>query len=132
MTYQYIDHTADLCLVCEEDTIENIYRSNLEGMYAYLGPIGTKSVVCKKFDLKKGNQDELLVEFLNELIFWIDTKYLYFNQMKFEILTKNHLIIQLQGTEVLRWQRHIKAATYHQFNLSLENGRYISTITFDI
>ena len=82
------------------------------------------------------DRDSLLVEWLNELIYFFDAKHILFNRFDIESLTHNELKATChgEGFDPLKHKikRGVKAATYHMLKLDKNSDGYKAQIILDI
>jgi SHS2 domain-containing protein len=81
-------------------------------------------------------RDTLLVEWLNELIYFFDAKHILFNRFDIQSLTQNELKATCHGEGFdpmkHKIKRGVKAATYHMLRLDKNNDGYKAQIILDI
>jgi SHS2 domain-containing protein len=82
------------------------------------------------------DRDSLLVEWLNELIYFFDAKHILFNRFDIQTLTQNELKATCYGEDFDPMKHKIKigikAATYHMLRLDKNNDGYKAQIILDI
>ena len=104
--------------------------------------INLKSVEPKieeHIDLTADDPKQLLVDFLEELIFLKDTKYLVFSKIKVSVKEQEEhvtLTATLKG-ERINPKKHelgndIKAITYHQLKLEKQKDHWMAQVLVDI
>ena len=91
-----------------------------------------------EFELENEKPDNLLYDFLSEILFLKDSKYMVFRQSEVSV-SKNkvyHLKAVLKGDainqEKQKLENDIKAVTMHMFELKQENGRWKAVVVVDI
>lgn len=90
------------------------------------------------FELEHENLDNLLYDFLSEILYLKDSKYMVFRKVKVEIKegVKNRLKAILKGDTINSEKQHlendIKAVTMHMFELKKEKNGYKATVVVDI
>ncbi|MDO8556089.1 MAG: archease [Nanoarchaeota archaeon] len=92
----------------------------------------------KKITLKNKAVDDLLFDFLNEIIFLKDTAYMVFHTVKVTVKEKNGYTLQatLIG-EAIQPEKHdlgndVKATTMHQFEVKKMKTKWKARIVVDI
>ena len=100
-----------------------------------------KTVESKqKIEFKLDNEkiDNLLYDFLSEILFLKDSKYMVFKNVKVEIKENKHFELKavLEGDtinpEKLQLENDIKAVTMHMFELKKVKDGYKATVVVDI
>lgn len=137
-TYSLLDHTADIGIKVYGKTYENLFRNAAVGMFAVMGKLPRKvkkrSAQQLSLSLKANNIDELLHDWLSELLSLSDARGLIFDQFKIKQVNENSLsaIIGGMNRDEFNFERDIKAVTYHNLNVQKKTGQYYAEIIFDV
>ncbi len=75
--------------------------------------------------------ETLLVGFLSELLYRLESDRLAFDQIQLQFSTQS-LDVHLEGAKVISQKKEIKAVTYHNLEIRQVNGSYEATIVFDV
>jgi len=136
-SYQLAGHTADVRLKIEGKTQEKLFMSALDGMDEII-----KRGFCKDLDkpqlrqvisIKSSDLTNLLIDFLSEILTLSHENKAVFCKVKFLRLAKTFLHAEILGTKVDRFDRDIKAVTYHEAEVKKnESGKLQAMIVFDI
>jgi SHS2 domain-containing protein len=136
-TFEIIDHTADVGIVAYGIDIEELFRNAALGLFSLITE--PESVQEKShFNLRvcSDERDSLLIEWLNELIYFFDAKHILFNRFDIDRLTENELKATChgEGFDPIRHKikRGVKAATYHMLRIDKNNDGYQAHIILDI
>lgn len=134
--FEIIDHTADVGIVAYGTDVKELFRNAALGLFSLVTDTRQIEESLRR-DLKIASTDHvgLLVEWLNELIYLLDTEHILFNRFVIEQLTNDHLEATCYGEKVDP-RRHeirlgIKAATYHMLRISKNDG-YKARVIFDV
>ena len=133
--YELIDHTADVCIKAYGKTISEAFEHAAVGMFdiitdnSKIGSVGQYDIQLDAPDL-----EQLLVDWLSELLFLNSAKNLVFSSFKVAIDEK-HLSAQVFGEEY-DTSKHkmgveIKAVTYHMLEVKNKKPFYVQVL-FDI
>lgn len=136
MNYRVIDISGDVGIRAEGDNLEACFTSAAIGLYSLitdLDQLELKEEIA--IDIIEESPEDLLVSFLNELIFQFDT-YGFIGKSLSLSIKKNHLHAKVKG-ERFNPEKHdrkllLKAATYHNLVLKREDSVWIAEIVFDI
>jgi len=136
-TYELIDHTADVGLKAYGKNLSEAFQNAAKGMFdiitdsSEIEPVGQYDIQLEAADL-----EQLLVDFLSELLFLNSAQNLVFGFFKVELdENKNSLSARVFG-EKFNISKHkigaeIKAVTYHM--LEVKNKKpYHAQVLFDI
>lgn len=133
--YELIEHTADIGLKAHGATISEAFEHAAIGMFdiitdcSKIGSVGQYDIQLDAPDL-----EQLLVDWLSELLFLNSAKNLVFSSFKVNI-EGNHLSAQVFGEEYdtseHKMGSEIKAVTYHMLEVGNKEPFYVQVL-FDI
>ena len=134
--YKIIEHTADVGIEAHGATLEEAFEEAAKGMFAIITD-GSKieSKVERKVEIPfEGDEEILLVDWLNELLYIYDVEGLVFG--KFNVKINDKLIGYAYGEKYDR-QKHgygveIKAVTYHMLEIKRNKKGVTIKVLFDI
>jgi SHS2 domain-containing protein len=135
--FEIIDHTADIGIIAYGTDVEELFSNAALALFSLITELESiEDRLHFKLRVSNKDRDSLLVEWLNELIYFFDAKHLLFNRFGIESLTNNELKAICYG-EVFDPMRHkikrgVKAATYHMLKLEESSGAYKAQIILDI
>ena len=140
MTYKFIDHTADVAFEAKGKTLEELFNSCAlaveQTMVKDLKTIKHKE--RKLIKLKAKNPEELLFNFLQELIFLKDAKLLLFSKFKIKIKQNEDYELKAEAYgEKLNPEKHellvdVKAVTYHSYKVEKIKNYWKTFIILDV
>ncbi len=132
--YRLLDHEADVGIEVYGKTLEELFINAAEGMFhIIIDGDDIKAEKGKKLEI--GKDGELLINFINELLFLWETEGFIPKEFSIKIeddMLKGSVIGGLFDPIRLRVKQEIKAATYHKFLLTHENGIYRAQIILDV
>jgi homoserine kinase len=137
--FEITEHTADVGLRAWGPSEAELFTQAALGMLSLLcdpaavHPRETYSVVA---EAPAGSPDALLVAWLNELLYRIETDGIVFADIAIDGLTHRYLSARLRG-EPLDPVRHpvrlsVKAATYHDLAVRHAEGGWEATVVLDV
>jgi len=137
--YHLLDHTADIGITIEEQSLQQLFVSAAEAMVQLMvafkkPPVSVIEVPCS---LTSQSLDQLMIRWLSELLFLFETKQLLFSRIVFDALHQKELKGTLFGFPFDPNQHEqklvIKAVTYHKLEvLQDKSGIWKASIIFDI
>ena len=86
----------------------------------------------EKISLSSYDLNALLVDFLSEILAISDIKNAVFKEIFIEKLLDNEISAIIKGYPVKRFNKEIKAVTYHQLEIKKVDDLYQAIILFDI
>ena len=143
-TFDFFDHGSDIGVSVKADTLEELFILCAEALFSLIGEKKrTGKGLSFRGKLKGDTLEDLLVNWMNELIFYFESKEFYGQKFNFEFLSeipdknkKYALSFKADGEKIV-WgedeiSREVKAATYHQLKIIEKNGKYQVKIVFDL
>ena len=134
--YKLIDHTADIGISVEGKDLKDLFETSAYAMSSQMFDLNKfKDRETKRIELEGVNLEDLLVRWLNELIFLSEKGYIFKN---FNIgnLKETSLSASVKGERIdfrkTPLKQQIKAATYHQLEIKNVGNRWQATIIFDV
>ncbi len=130
--YQEIEHTADWELAVWAPGLPGLLEQAARGMYALAGArLQPVPPVCCTLELQAEDAESLLVSFLSELLYWVEQDNLAFDQFHLS-LDGFHLRASLSGAPLARWEKEIKAVTFHNLLARQTDQGWRVNIVFDV
>lgn len=130
LQFKPIDHPSDTGLIAFGKNLKEIFENAAYGMFSLMADLETVTP-NQKFDVQveAGDRDELMVNWLNELLFIEETKKMLCKDFKIKKLTDKQLEAQVGG-ETIDAARHtlyggLKAATFNQLQISDKQAKII-------
>lgn len=136
-TFEVINHTADIGIVAYGNDIKQAFANAAVALFSLIIDLNTiKENLYQDVELSAVDQESLLVEWLNELIYLFDVEHVIFKRFEINQLTRNQLQARCFG-ESVELPRHklktgVKAATYHMLKIDKDNGNYRLQVIFDV
>lgn len=137
MGFRQLDHTADVRLEVWAPTVEDLFCEAARALFSLITDI-TKVVPReeRKVEVRGESTEELLVEWLNELLFYHDAEGLLFSEFAILRLNPGQLDASAQG-EPFSPERHeillpVKAVTYHGLKVQRKSGDFRCEIILDV
>lgn len=146
--YEQLDISGDAGLRIWGENLEGLFSNAAEGMCELItDPSGIEETEKKEVFLSNERNEDLLVTWLNEIIFLFDTY--GFIGKKFDVSISPHDPILSRGrgeggnlkavvsggifnAKVNESRLLVKAATYHGLSLKRDNSHWEATVIFDI
>ncbi len=136
MSYKVIDVAGDVGVRAEGATREECFINAALALYSLITNLDqVEETESEEIEISEDNHEDLLVSFLNELIFIFDTY--GFVGSRIELYLKNKTLKAKIYGEKFNPEKHerrllVKAATYHNLVLKKDNNLWIAEIIFDI
>ncbi len=135
--YEQIPHTADIAIRVYGKDLKELFINAAFGMFDIIADLeGLKSSVSIEVNLKAPSKEELLVSWLDELLYNFYTKSIIFFEFDVSFLSEEQLMVKAYGRHIgenrNRLKTEIKAATYHDLNIKEGPDGLSIDIVFDV
>lgn len=137
MSFRTIEHTADIGIEVEADTLAGLFAEAALGMLSLIvDPTTVSRVEQRSISLAAGDIGELMFRWLNELLYLVYAEELVFAAVRVGRVGPDALEAEVEG-ERLDPARHqvgeeIKAATYHQLTVERRGEGWFARVIFDV
>ena len=135
--FEFVDHTGDLGIRVFGESLPRLFEQAAEALtFILTDPETIRTEESRRFLLEAKTDEELLVTWLNELVYLFDTEGLLFKN--YEVLSiLDHRLEALAQGEIYVESRHpikttVKAATYHQLKIETHQGVWTAQVIFDL
>jgi SHS2 domain-containing protein len=136
-TFEVLDHTADIGIIAYGTDTEQVFANAASGMASLIVDLDEISDhIHRDIELKSYDDENLLVEWLNELLYIFEVEHILFKRVEVDTLHNSKIEARCYGDRIdfqrHRIKREIKAATYHMLTLDKKDTIYSAQIIFDI
>ena len=133
MKYKILEHIADVKVRAFGKTKEELFLNAMRGMVEILKPkILKEKSETRKIKIESVDINALLVDFLSEVLYLIQTNKEVYNNVKFTKFSDTELEGELTSNKIESFGEDIKAVTYHGLKIEKKNNLYEATVLFDI
>lgn len=130
--YKILDHPADVKIQAFGKTKQELFLNVLKGMAEILKPVPDSKSVSRNIKVESIDLDNLLVDFLSEVLYLSQVNKEVYSDIKFNKFTNTRIEGEVSGNKIESFGEDIKAVTYHGLKIEQKNGLYQATILFDI
>ena len=138
--YKFIDHTADVAVDLKANSLEELFTVSAEAFKISVTDFNCLEISDSiEIELIGNSNEELLVNFLNEINFHLTTKkWLCCKVESIKIFNDENyweLSAELSGIKLnseIELKQEIKSVTYHQMEIVEKNNTYSTRVVFDI
>jgi SHS2 domain-containing protein len=133
--------TADIGLDLEADSREELFTAGAEGMFGIIfekKPSGQISI-HRQINLQAATPEELLVDWLSELLYLFDTDGLIADEIDIRLLDEGKGFELRSEVGFKRFNRkndpaehEVKAVTYYRLKIIEDDGLYRCHVVFDL
>jgi SHS2 domain-containing protein len=138
-TVETFDHTADVGLRIRGDDLDDLFRTAAEGVIDYI-VVNRDAVRVEAMEsvlLAAETTLDLLVAWLNELIFRTETRHRLYSDFRVQVAADGLSLSGEIGGEGIDPDRHVldhevKAVTHHGLSLTREGQGWLAELILDI
>ena len=134
--FEILDHTADVGIIAYGADLRQAFANAARGLFSLITELDdVEEVLHRDVELTASDEEDLLVEWLNELVYRFDTEGIIFK--RFDIIQLDNTQLKARGYgEKVDSSRHklktgVKAATYHMLKVDKGGGCRVQVL-FDI
>lgn len=136
--YEFFAHTADAKFQAYGATLEEAFLNAGKAMSDIITDIALlKGTLCATFELTAKSREALLFDFLDHLIYLIDTEGILFADARLKIAESEGsftLNCTMRGDHYRNYETHgdVKAVTYNDMKITHEAGRWVCQVVVDL
>ena len=134
--FEIVNHTADVGIIAYGADMNEAFANAAKALFSLITELDdVEEVMHRDIELTAPDQESLLVEWLNELIYLFDAENIIFKRFDITQLSQTHLKARSYGHKVdsskHKLKTGVKAATYHMLKIDKNNGGKVQVL-FDI
>lgn len=137
MQFELLDHPADIGFRARAATLTDVFVACASALQSIiLDPANIASTQELDISASGADLDSLLVNWLNEILYYIDSKRLALGQIVVQAFTGTSIAARAQ-TECRDPDKHpprvvVKAVTYHQLVIEQRGNEWIAEVYVDV
>jgi len=126
--FRLLKHTADIGLVASGTSLAEAFANAAYGLFSIIAELrSVRETESRKLELAEENPEDLLYEWLNNLIYLFDTEMLIFKRFEMLEFDGKKLRAECFGERYDPSRHHlrtgVKAATYHLLRVDREKNQ---------
>jgi SHS2 domain-containing protein len=135
--FEIVNHTADISIKAYGKTLKELFENAATGMFNILAELeGITFSTELEIKAEGLDKEELLIAWLDELLYNFYTKQIIFYEFDITELTDKNLTAKVKGRFIgenkNRLKTEIKAATRHDLRIEKKDDTYEVQIVFDV
>jgi len=136
--FEFIEHTADIGVRIYGDTLEDLFCNAAAALFSLLRDAKPTLNISKDIKLDDETYEDLLVNWLNELIAQVFADRFLAGQYMLSISHDGRLKrleAKLKGEGNIDFEKinmEVKAATYHNLKITQSERGYVAEVIFDV
>jgi len=136
--YSFIDHTADIGIIAYGNTLKELFTNAALATFATIAELNSiDETVSIKIDVQADTLEELIVEWLRELLFQHEVEEIFFKRVDIQKISETKVSAIAYG-EPINLSKHlfnteIKNVTYHKLSVKrLKDSTWQAQLIFDL
>jgi SHS2 domain-containing protein len=135
--YELLEHTADVAILVRAKSLKELFVNTAVAMFEIIAdPVFDKQGqrVTASVSQNAAGREELLVNWLNELLFFSTSQEAVFRDFKIVSLDERSVRAEIFGLPFSSCEIHIeiKAATFHELSISGPGEVWQAKVVFDV
>lgn len=135
--FETFDHTADLGLRIRAETLEGLFEEAARALFSLIvvDPQTIRPEKSFSFEIEGARQDELLLDWLEELLFTFSTRH--------KVLARFEVLLSGRGLKATAWGEEyspdshqigeeVKAITYHGLKVEKLEQEWLAEVIVDL
>ena len=135
MKFKFLEHTADIKFQAFGKSLEEVFENSALAVANSMCDKKIKSVKKIKFKVSGKDLEALMYNFLEELLFFLDTKEFFLSKIKVKI-SKDKKILEAEvlGDKAGNYEIHIdvKAVTYNEMFVKQDKNKWVAQVVLDV
>jgi SHS2 domain-containing protein len=135
--YRLLEHTADMGIEARAESCPKVLEEMASGLMMILfGDSPVSASIVTKIHLREENSVELMVAWLNEILYWCEQNNFVSATTRIDALEEGELWATLSGEPFDQKRHHVerqvKAITYYQACLEETSGAWHAKVYVDL
>jgi SHS2 domain-containing protein len=138
MNFKFLEHTADIKFQAFGTSMEKAFENSALAIFNSMSSEKIKPVIKKEIEVKGNDLENLLYNFLEELLFLLDSKNFFVSKTKIKIsLNKSKkwvLKAKIFGDNAKKYETKIdvKAVTYNEMFVKKIGKNWVCQVVLDV
>jgi len=134
MRYEYLEHTADIKFQAFGKTMKEAFSNSAYAMMNVIFEEKVREKIIKKIKIKGIDEKSLLYNFLEEILFLLNTEFFLLSRIKKIEIKNKELTAELTGDDSRGYKLglDIKAVTYNDMFIKKEKDKFTIQVVIDI
>ncbi len=135
MEYKFLKHTADIAFQAYGKTLNSSFENSAIAMFKAMYPKNIDAKIKKTIKIKGRDLESLLYNFLQELLFLLDSKGFFLSKVKVEVNEKNLILKAIVwGDTASKYpiSLQVKAVTYNNMIIKKIKDKWTCQVVLDV
>jgi len=134
MKFKFLEHTADVKFQAFGNSLEEVFENSALAMFNSMYDGKVKKKITKRIKIEGKDNESLLYNFLEELLFLFDSEGFFLSEIKSLKIKEGNLEAEIVGDKDENYEIHIdvKAITYNEMFVKQEEKKWVSQVVLDV
>jgi len=131
--FKFLEHTADIKFQAFGNSLEEVFKNSALAMFNAMHNGKVAGKIKKKIEVKGKDNENLMYNFLEELLFLFDSEHFFVGRVKVKIDGKK-LKAELVGNDAKNYDLAIdvKAITYNEMFVKKIGNKFVAQVVLDV
>lgn len=131
--FEELEHTADWAIRVLAADLESLFEQAALGMFGLIGCANLDAeAITRPITLQAADLETLLVSWLEELLYLLDTENLMMTKANVQIPSEIQLLASIRLMPAKEQWKEIKAVTFHNLKVNKVSNGFEVSIVFDV
>jgi SHS2 domain-containing protein len=132
--YKFLEHTADIKFQAFGNSLEEVFENSALAMFSSMFSGKVEEKIEEKIEVKGNDNENILYNFLEELLFLFDRKGFFLSKIKNLKIKGNKLTAELLGDKAKNYEISIdaKAVTYNEMFIKKIKDTFVAQVVIDV
>jgi SHS2 domain-containing protein len=132
--FKFLEHTADIKFQAFGKTMEEVFSNSALAMFNSMSEDSIEKNIDKEIEISGTDDENLLYNFLEELLFLFDSEGFFLSQVKKIKISKNRLVAEVVGDKAENYEIKVdvKAVTYNDMFVRKEKNNFVGQVVLDV
>jgi len=136
MKFKILEHTADGKFQAYGTSLDESFSNSAYAMISLMTKNKIKEEIKKKIKIKGKNIEQLLYNFLEEILFLLDSENFILSKIKKIKINKGKFLLEaeISGDKTKNYEifGNVKAVTYNSMFVKKQKGKFITQVVVDM
>jgi len=135
--FELFEHTADIGIRARAETLETLLADAARGLFSVIAANldAVRPLEALNLKIKGKDHDDLLFDWLDELLYTFNSKHLLFREFDVTIRPEGlEAVVRGEPIDPARHELHmeVKAITYHRLKVEQDGSGWLAEVIVDI
>jgi SHS2 domain-containing protein len=133
-SHSHEEHTGEMRIRLEAPTLAELFAEAARALMEVMGGATPAAATGppERATIRSLDRDALLVDWLNELVYRVETEKMLYGEFVIEAISDRELIASLRGAPTPELRSLVKAASFHGLKIVAGEVGFSATVVLDV